>query len=50
LAKGAELEERMEGFSSEIRWFEKKARLQKITGALLLSAYIVTVLVVILRS
>ena len=50
LAKGGELEERMEGFSSEIRWFEKKARLQKITGALLLSVYIVTVLVVILTS
>ena len=50
LAKGGKLEERIEGFSSEIRWFEKKAQLQKITGALLLSVYIVTVLVVILTS
>ena len=50
LAKGNELQERLEQISTEIQWFERKARLQVFMGGLLLPAYITTVLVLIYRS
>lgn len=47
LAKGHELRERIELISHEIEWFQRKARLQVIMGAIMISSYIIVVLIAI---
>jgi len=44
LAKGNELQDRLERIKNEIKWFERKARLQVFMGVILLLVYIVVVL------
>ena len=50
LAKGNELQERLEQILNEIQWFERNARLQIFIGVFLLVGYIITVLVFIFSS
>ena len=50
LAKGHNLEERSRMISNEIKWFERKARLQILLGATLLSIYTSVVLVLCVKG
>jgi hypothetical protein len=50
LVKGDKLEERSKKISNEIKWFERKARLQVSLGVLLVSVYTIVVLTLIVKS
>ena len=50
LAKGGQLQERSRMISREIKWFERKAKLQTFIGALLLLIYIVVVLILCIKG
>jgi hypothetical protein len=49
LVKGNKLEERSEKIVNEVKWFERKARLQVSLGALLVSVYTVVCLTLIVK-